>query len=278
MLRDVYRDCRQKLLDGGIGNADFEALCIIEHATGFDRTALIARGDSPVSEAQKHIIDTYTKKRLTRYPLQYILGEWSFMGFELEVGEGVLIPRDDTEVLVDLCLGYLKDVESPKVVDLCAGSGAIGIALNRLANASVTAVELSDRAYYFLLQNIKNTDITPLKSDVTECYNSFEEEYFDLIVSNPPYIKTDELKTLQPEVGFEPETALDGGADGLDFYREITRLWTPLLKKGGAMAFELGEGQAEPVAAMLERHGYSDIKTALDLGGTKRAIIAVKPR
>ena len=142
----------------------------------------------------------------------------------------------------------------------------------------MTAVELSDRAYYFLLQNIINTDITPIKGDVTECYNSFEEEYFDLIVSNPPYIKTDELKTLQPEVGFEPETALDGGADGLVFYREITRLWTPLLKRGGAMAFELGEGQAEPVAAMLERQGYSDIKTALDLGGTKRAIIAVKPR
>ena len=276
MLKDTYIKLRDILARAGIESPGLEARLLIESATGMSRAAQIACADKEL-DCEQALLE-FAEKRAKRYPLQYILGSWSFMGIELKVGEGVLIPRDDTEVLVDLCLGYLKDVESPKVVDLCAGSGAIGIALNRLANASVTAVELSDRAYYFLLQNIKNTDITPLKSDVTECYNSFEEEYFDLIVSNPPYIKTDELKTLQPEVGFEPETALDGGADGLDFYREITRLWTPLLKKGGAMAFELGEGQAEPVAAMLERHGYSDIKTALDLGGTKRAIIAVKPR
>ena len=276
MLKDTYIKLRDILARAGIESPGLEARLLIESATGMSRAAQIACADKEL-DCEQALLEL-AEKRAKRYPLQYILGSWSFMGIELKVGEGVLIPRDDTEVLVDLCLGYLKDVESPKVVDLCAGSGAIGIALNRLANASVTAVELSDRAYYFLLQNIKNTDITPLKGDVTECYNSFEEEYFDLIVSNPPYIKTDELKTLQPEVGFEPETALDGGADGLDFYREITRLWTPLLKKGGAMAFELGEGQAEPVAAMLERHGYSDIKTALDLGGTKRAIIAVKLR
>lgn len=276
MLKDTYIKLRDILARAGIESPGLEARLLIESATGMSRAAQIACADKEL-DCEQALLEL-AEKRAKRYPLQYILGSWSFMGIELKVGEGVLIPRDDTEVLVDLCLGYLKDVESPKVVDLCAGSGAIGIALNRLANASVTAVELSDRAYYFLLQNIKNTDITPLKGDVTECYNPFEEEYFDLIVSNPPYIKTDELKTLQPEVGFEPETALDGGADGLDFYREITRLWTPLLKKGGAMAFELGEGQAEPVAAMLERHGYSDIKTALDLGGTKRAIIAVKPR
>ena len=276
MLKDTYIKLRDILARAGIESPGLEARLLIESATGMSRAAQIACADKEL-DCEQALLEL-AEKRAKRYPLQYILGSWSFMGIELKVGEGVLIPRDDTEVLVDLCLGYLKDVESPRAVDLCAGSGAIGIALNRLANASVTAVELSDRAYYFLLQNIKNTDITPLKGDVTECYNSFEEEYFDLIVSNPPYIKTDELKTLQPEVGFEPETALDGGADGLVFYREITRLWTPLLKKGGAMAFELGEGQAEPVAAMLERHGYSDIKTALDLGGTKRAIIAVKPR
>ena len=276
MLKDTYIKLRDILARAGIESPGLEARLLIESATGMSRAAQIACADKEL-DCEQALLEL-AEKRAKRYPLQYILGSWSFMGIELKVGEGVLIPRDDTEVLVDLCLGYLKDVESPRAVDLCAGSGAIGIALNRLANASVTAVELSDRAYYFLLQNIKNTDITPLKGDVTECYNSFKEEYFDLIVSNPPYIKTNELKTLQPEVGFEPETALDGGADGLVFYREITRLWTPLLKRGGAMAFELGEGQAEPVAAMLERHGYSDIKTALDLGGTKRAIIAVKPR
>ena len=275
MLRDVYRDCRQKLMDGGIENADFEALCIIEHATGFDRTALIARGDSPVSEAQKHIIDTYTKKRLTRYPLQYILGEWSFMGFELEVGEGVLIPRDDTEVCVGLCLDYLKGRSGAKAVDLCAGSGAISIALEKLSNAEVSAVELSDKAFYFLEKNIKdnNCGIKAIKGDVLTCHRDFEDGSLDLIVSNPPYIKSGDLPALQAEVLHEPELALDGGGDGLDFYRAIVKNWSSKLKRGGALVFELGEGQADDAAALMSGQGYSNIRTELDFGGCQRAII-----
>ena len=277
MLKDLYLKLRGILSEAEIEAPELEARLLIEGATGMNRASQIANSNSEISgEIQEKLI-SMAQKRAGHLPLQYILGKWSFMGFELKVGEGVLIPRDDTEVLVRLCLDYLKASKGKTALDLCAGSGAVSVALDKLANADVTAVELSDKAYNFLLENIKGTNIKPHKGDIFECYGDFEEKSFDLIASNPPYIKTDEIETLQTEVGYEPKTALDGGADGLDFYRAIARRWTPLLKSGGAMAFELGEGQAEYVGGLMADHGYINIKTAKDLGGTDRAIIGILP-
>lgn len=277
MLKDLYLKLRGILSEAEIEAPELEARLLIEGATGMNRASQIANSNSEISgEIQEKLI-SMAIKRAEHLPLQYILGKWSFMGFELKVGEGVLIPRDDTEVLVGLCLDYLKASDGKTALDLCAGSGAVSVVLDMLANADVTAVELSDKAYNFLLENIKGTNIKPHKGDIFECYRDFEEKSFDLIASNPPYIKTDEIETLQTEVGYEPKTALDGGADGLDFYRAIARRWTPLLKSGGAMAFELGEGQAEYVGGLMADHGYINIKTAKDLGGTDRAIIGILP-
>ena len=277
MLKDLYLKIRGILSEAEIEAPELEARLLIEGATGMNRASQIANSNSEISgEIQEKLI-SMAQKRAEHLPLQYILGKWSFMGFELKVGEGVLIPRDDTEVLVGLCLDYLKNSNGKTALDLCAGSGAISVALDKLANADVTAVELSDKAYNFLLENIKGTNIKPHKGDIFECYRDFEAKSFDLIASNPPYIKTDEIEALQTEVGYEPKTALDGGADGLDFYRAIARRWTPLLKSGGAMAFELGEGQAEYVGGLMADHGYINIKTAKDLGGTDRAIIGILP-
>ncbi len=277
MLKDLYLKLRGILSEAEIEAPELEARLLIEGATGMNRASQIANSNSEISgEIQEKLI-SMAQKRAEHLPLQYILGKWSFMGFEFKVGEGVLIPRDDTEVLVGLCLDYLKASDGKTALDLCAGSGAVSVALDKLANADVTAVELSDKAYNFLLENIKGTDIKPYKGDIFECYRDFEAKSFDLIASNPPYIKTDEIETLQTEVGYEPKTALDGGADGLDFYRAIARRWTPLLKSGGAMAFELGEGQAEYVGGLMADHGYINIKTAKDLGGTDRAIIGILP-
>ena len=277
MLKDLYLKIRGILSEAEIEAPELEARLLIEGATGMNRASQIANSNSEISgEIQEKLI-SMAQKRAEHLPLQYILGKWSFMGFEFKVGEGVLIPRDDTEVLVGLCLDYLKASDGKTALDLCAGSGAISVALDKLANADVTAVELSDKAYNFLLENIKGTNIKPHKGDIFECYRDFEAKSFDLIASNPPYIKTDEIETLQTEVGYEPKTALDGGADGLDFYRAIARRWTPLLKSGGAMAFELGEGQAEYVGGLMADHGYINIKTAKDLGGTDRAIIGILP-
>lgn len=277
MLKDLYLKLRGILSEAEIEAPELEARLLIEGATGMNRASQIANSNSEISgEIQEKLI-SMAQKRAEHLPLQYILGKWSFMGFELKVGEGVLIPRDDTEVLVGLCLDYLKNSNGKTALDLCAGSGAVSVVLDKLANADVTAVELSDKAYNFLLENIKGTNIKPHKGDIFECYRDFEAKSFDLIASNPPYIKTDEIETLQTEVGYEPKTALDGGADGLDFYRAIARRWTPLLKSGGAMAFELGEGQAEYVGGLMADHGYINIKTAKDLGGTDRAIIGILP-
>ena len=277
MLKDLYLKLRGILSEAEIETPELEARLLIEGATGMNRASQIANSNSEISgEIQEKLI-SMAQKRAEHLPLQYILGKWSFMGFEFKVGEGVLIPRDDTEVLVGLCLDYLKASEGKTTLDLCAGSGAISVALDKLANADVTAVELSDKAYNFLLENIKGTNIKPHKGDIFECYRDFEAKSFDLIASNPPYIKTAEIEALQTEVGYEPKTALDGGADGLDFYRAIARRWTPLLKSGGAMAFELGEGQAEYVGGLMADHGYINIKTAKDLGGTDRAIIGILP-
>ncbi len=277
MLKDLYLKLRGILSEAEIEAPELEARLLIEGVTGMNRASQIANSNSEISgEIQEKLI-SMAQKRAEHLPLQYILGKWSFMGFEFKVGEGVLIPRDDTEVLVGLCLDYLKASDGKTALDLCAGSGAVSVALDKLANADVTAVELSDKAYNFLLKNIKGTDIKPHKGDIFECYRDYEAKSFDLIASNPPYIKTDEIKTLQTEVGYEPKTALDGGADGLDFYRAIARRWTPLLKSGGAMAFELGEGQAEYVGGLMADHGYINIKTAKDLGGTDRAIIGILP-
>ena len=277
MLKDLYLKLRGILSEAGIEAPELEARLLIEGVTGMNRASQIANSNSEISgEIQEKLI-SMAQKRAEHLPLQYILGKWSFMGFEFKVGEGVLIPRDDTEVLVGLCLDYLKASGGKTALDLCAGSGAISVLLDKLANADVTAVELSDKAYNFLLENIKGTNIKPHKGDIFECYRDFEAKSFDLIASNPPYIKTDEIEALQTEVGYEPKTALDGGADGLDFYRAIARRWTPLLKSGGAMAFELGEGQAEYVGGLMADHGYINIKTAKDLGGTDRAIIGILP-
>lgn len=277
MLKDLYLKLRGILSEAEIEAPELEARLLIEGVTGMNRASQIANSNSEISgEIQEKLI-SMAQKRAEHLPLQYILGKWSFMGFEFKVGEGVLIPRDDTEVLAGLCLDYLKASDGKTALDLCAGSGAVSVALDKLANADVTAVELSDKAYNFLLENIKGTNIKPHKGDIFECYRDFEAKSFDLIASNPPYIKTGEIETLQTEVGYEPKTALDGGADGLDFYRAIARRWTPLLKSGGAMAFELGEGQAEYVGGLMADHGYINIKTAKDLGGTDRAIIGILP-
>ena len=277
MLKDLYLKLRGILSEAGIEAPGLEARLLIEGVTGMNRASQIANSNSEISgEIQEKLI-SMAQKRAGHLPLQYILGKWSFMGFEFKVGEGVLIPRDDTEVLVGLCLDYLKASDGKTALDLCAGSGAVSVVLDKLANADVTAVELSDKAYNFLLENIKGTNIKPHKGDIFECYRDFEAKSFDLIASNPPYIKTGEIETLQTEVGYEPKTALDGGADGLDFYRAIVKRWTPLLKSGGAMAFELGEGQAEYVGGLMADHGYINIKTAKDLGGTDRAIIGILP-
>lgn len=243
---------------------------------GFNRLALITKGEETVASEEKlAVLAELTEKRLNHEPLQYLLGKWSFMGIDLLVGEGVLVPRDDTEVVTSLCIDYLSCKESPNVIDLCAGSGAISLALEKYANCKVTAVELSDKAFSYLTQNIKlnNSAVNALNGDIFECHKDIADNSLDLIVSNPPYIKTADIASLQKEVQHEPAMALDGGESGLDFYRRIVPLWKSKLKAGGALAFELGEGQYDEVSRILADNGFGGITESIDFGGIQRAII-----
>lgn len=273
---EAYRKTKDILTEAGFEAPAFEALCLVEKVFGFNRLALITRGEETVASEEKlAVLAELTKKRLSHEPLQYIIGKWSFMGIDLLVGEGVLVPRDDTEVVTSLCIDFLSGKENPSVIDLCAGSGAISLALEKYANCKVTAVELSDKAFSYLTQNIKlnNSAVNALNGDIFECHKDIADNSLDLIVSNPPYIKTADIASLQKEVQHEPAMALDGGESGLDFYRRIVPLWKSKLKAGGALAFELGEGQYDEVSRILADNGFGGITESIDFGGIQRAII-----
>lgn len=273
---EAYRKTKDILTEAGFEAPAFEALCLTEKVFGFNRLALITKGEETVANEEKlAVLAELTEKRLNHEPLQYLLGKWSFMGIDLLVGDGVLVPRDDTEVVTSLCIDYLSCKESPNVIDLCAGSGAISLALEKYANCKVTAVELSDKAFSYLTQNIKlnNSAVNALNGDIFECHKDIADNSLDLIVSNPPYIKTADIASLQKEVQHEPAMALDGGESGLDFYRRIVPLWKSKLKAGGALAFELGEGQYDEVSRILADNGFGGITESIDFGGIQRAII-----
>ncbi len=181
-----------------------------------------------------------------------------------------------------LIFGEIKTLkkEAPKILDLCAGSGAISVVLSKLIpQSTVTAVELYEKAAYYLRKNISLNqckNISSVIADVFRDISLFENQQFDVIISNPPYIISSEISQLQKEVRFEPETALSGGIDGFDFYREIIGSWSRLLKKNGLMVFELGENQFDTVKNMLLENGFSDINYALDIQKIKRGISGIK--
>lgn len=267
------------LTRAGVGNPAGDAGLILEKALGCTRAALIARCRDEIADDIAASAVAMARRRASGEPIQYVLGEWSFMGRDYLVGEGVLIPRDDTEVVVRAALELMNGVPSPSVADLCAGSGIIAITLAcELREPCVTAVEKSAEAFAYLEKNTARSHaaLRLIHADLCDCADSFADRSLDLIISNPPYIPRAELPALQREVQYEPAMALDGGEDGTDFYELILRLWTPKLKEGGAIAFELGEEQYAPVAAMLNRHGYTDIKGYEDIQGTVRAVTAHK--
>lgn len=278
--QEIYRQTKNTFLQAGIESPAFDASCLIKLCFGIDRQALIMRGNETAPAESISRLQSLTQRRAKGEPLQYLLGSWEFMGRQFLVGPGVLIPREDTQVTVHETLRRLSPVPHPRVADLCAGSGAIAVTLAKeLPQSDVTALELSPEAFGYLKKNIRNNEalnVRAVQGDVLTAFFDFEREAFDAIVSNPPYIETKVIGTLQKEISYEPKMALDGGPDGLLFYRAIIRNWSPLLRRGGIMAFEVGEGQAQPVKLLLLEHGFSDIRFQKDIGGTDRCVSAVK--
>lgn len=278
-VRGVYREAIRMLSEAGIENARYEAAEIIASACNKGRSFVLTHGDAVLAEHRLRWLDDCLARRISGEPLQYVLGQWEFYSQLIHTGKGVLVPRQDTEVLVDKVLEFIENREEPKVLDLCSGSGCIAIAVARTdTRADVTAVELYDEAMHYLDRNIDFHRIPQRvharKYDVmTAPDDSFGK--YDVIVSNPPYIQTDKLADLQIEVKSEPLTALDGGADGCDFYRSIAANWAGLLKDDGIIAVEIGYDIADAVCAIFEAAGFT-AEVHKDLTGNDRVVIARK--
>lgn len=247
-----------------------------------DRMALLMRSEEPVSPENAKVFLEALAQREYR-PLQYILGSWEFDGMELAVGEGVLVPREDTLALVELACEQLADSASPlRILDLCAGTGAVGLAAaRRLPGAQVVCVELSDDALPYLRRNVERYGggrASIIKGDVLAGFEAagIAPGSVDAILSNPPYIPAEDIPGLAREVRQEPAMALDGGADGLDFYRAIAEKWSGAIREGGILCMEHGEGQFEDIKRIIVRHNWGEIGLKRDFSGKIRAIIGTK--
>ena len=238
----LYKYAVDTLKKADIQPCVFDAGQIFKSVFGFDRYKLVLIGEqTPAEQLQQAFMQT-VKRRAGREPLQYLLGEWEFYSLPFKVGEGVLIPRADTEVLVETALNIIKNRQKPVIADLCSGSGCVAVAIAKNnAKSKVYAAEKSDIAFGYLTENIKLNsadNVAAVKADVL--MPDFETEPLDLIVSNPPYIPEAQLAFLQPEVKHEPAMAINGGDDGLIFYREIARIYKCSFLQSSAAAEKEG--------------------------------------
>ena len=251
-IREALRLAAARLEQAGVPDADVDAAYLLASVLKEDTLAMRINGHRVLTEEQEKAFDALCDRRAAREPLQYILGETEFMGLTFHVEPGVLIPRADTEILVEKALAWMKP--GARVLDIGTGSGAIAVSLAKLGRqAQVTAVDVSDRALEIARRNAERNGaaVEFVKSD---CFSALKGRKYDMIVSNPPYISEDEMRGLMPEVTREPELALFGGADGLDFYRRISREAPEYLNEGGCLLFEIGWLQKDAVSALVKAH------------------------
>lgn len=264
------------LVDAGITDAEYDSFALLEYITGMDRTAYILNGSKSVPEDIAERYDAVIDRRSSHIPLQHITGQAWFYGRGFNVNSDVLVPRQDTEVLVSEALKVINAKDS--VLDMCTGSGCIIITLaleKKLGRA--LGADISEAALKVASGNREKLgadDVTFVKSNIFSDINVNDDELFDVIVSNPPYIATGEIETLTEEVRIhDPYIALDGLEDGLHFYREITQQSMNYIKSGGWLLYEIGCTQAHDVSDIMSEYGYSNIKVIKDLAGLDRVVM-----
>ena len=270
---ECYNQTKQMLKAAGIEDAVFEAKQILYFITKYTSAQIMERYTEQLDDVKRSLWVVTTKQRCTGYPLQYILGEWDFYGLRFFVGEGCLVPRSDTETLVDVALDFLKQKNNASVLDLCAGSGCIGIATaNRYPECNVTLVEKYDTPFAYMQKNAERNAPNNTTLVCADIFDWETDKKFDMILSNPPYISADEMSLINKEAQHEPETALYGGEDGLDYYRLILSKYPKFLNDGGMLAVEVGFTQAEAVKALFKEAGFENIDTKKDLAGIERVV------
>ena len=245
-LKEALNFSTDYLNQRNIDEADFKALCIVCNAAGIKNSEFYSSNN----DVDTNELIPLLKRLENGEPLQYIIGKWDFYESEFFVGEGVLIPRPETEELVELAINEAKRFNNPVICDLCAGSGCIGISIaKKIKAAKVFCVEKSEKAFEYLKKNSDGVEnVSAVLADIND---DIDLPQADLIISNPPYIKTEDIKALQKELSFEPQMALDGGKDGLDFYRIIKDKYSSKLKDGGMFLFEIGNEQGEDIASLF---------------------------
>ncbi len=282
---DILKEATEFLKQYGIEDANREAEIIVSHCLGTDRTVLY-RDNPVINKGQLEEIDKFLKGRSKREPLQYILGYIDFFGLKIKVGKGVLIPRPETELLAEEAIKAVKReaLSVIRILDLCTGSGCLALALAReFPDAKVYGTDTSENAIRYAKENAELNCINNVTFLLGNLFNPIEKLVthhpspvnFDLIVSNPPYIRKNDIKNLQLEIkDWEPVEALNGGEDGLDYYRAIIPEAKGYLKEGGYLIFEIGAGQSREVIRIAEEAGFINISLIKDYAGIERIIVA----
>lgn len=268
-FRQALKAGEERLLSVGIEEAAHDSLALLSHTIEKDAADVLLFGGS-LSDEQKQCFDELISRRASRYPLQYILGESFFMGLGFYVDENVLIPRFDTECVCEAALENLP--QNARVLDLCTGSGALAIAIKKTRpDATVDATELSPAALEIAKKNAKRNGVE-IQFYLGDLFAQ-AQGYYDLIVSNPPYVPKKDWESLQEEVKHEPRMALDGGDSGFDVYKRIIDAVKDYLKPDGRLVLEAGDGQAETLVGMLKKR-FKSLHVRNDLAGRSRAVIA----
>ena len=270
-IKELFDYCVKQLTFSD--SPEFESNCIFEDLLNISKSKIFLN-DSDVTDNQLEILKDVIARRQKGEPLQYILGEWDFYDMTFNVGKGVLIPRPETEALVDFTLEKIKNLKSPIIYDLCAGSGCIGLTIaNHRKDAKVFLLEKEDGALKYLKLNKEKYNCDNafiIQGDIFKVDFS-EHPQADVILSNPPYIPESEIEGLQKEVHFEPITALDGGVDGLDFYRCIAEKWVDNIKESGYIALECGEEQSDHIINLFNGK-YSQKQVIYDFNNIDRIV------
>jgi len=279
-LLEILEETSRFFTDRGIPDARLQAELLLADLLGLKRLDLYLQFDRPLHAEEVDRYRSYVRQRVKRVPLQYIVGTAAFRYLELSVTSDVLIPRPETEILVDIALEKLADLSTPHCLDLCCGSGAIALSLvHEHAEAFVTGSDLSQSA---IAVSAANAQKWALEERVEwlcgDLFTTVADRQFHLISSNPPYIRQADIATLEPEVrDHEPHLALDGGEDGLAFYRQICNSAADFLFPNGYLLLEVGDGQADQVCALLQQTGaYRSVDVSVDLNDIPRVVIAEK--
>jgi release factor glutamine methyltransferase len=270
---DIYKNASIRLKEAGVPEYQLDARLLLEYVCGTDYNTLLVHGDRTVSPEEEKKYNELIEKRASRVPLAYIVGYQEFMGLTFDVNENVLVPNQDTETLAEEALRELSD--GMRFMDLCTGSGCVALSiLNYTNDTSCVMTDISDKAIEVATGNRDRLGFSDRAEIVkTDLFPQDDDKKFDMIVSNPPYIRTDVIATLPPEVGNgEPYIALDGGQDGLIFYRRIIENAPKWLYTSGWLMMEIGYDQGDAVAGLMKDGGFHEVEVIKDLGGNDRVV------